>query len=267
MLCVVSGQTVVHCESSKPSMTTLPRNWLSDIGWPNWLTSLMSGAGAEFSELPRSRLGFISAAVEPGLAAMPPGELVLALVLHPATAVSAAATASMPRVRNVFIALDSLLRSTTGCRRQLGIREAGIAGIVADDHGATVAPGHVAVGQVDHGGDPVAPAQQVEQVQGQPGQPGERAAEPQAQDQLDHGRAAPDGGHLTLVVIGERLGGGLAVQPDDLRADVAAHLQRGLGQLRRGIAGIGRDVTRGEDPVLALDPQVGPDQDAAAPAL
>src|SRR5690348_11122993 len=62
MLCVVSGQTVVHSESSKPSMTTLPRNWLSDIGWPNWLTSLKSGAGLLPSGLPRSRLGFSSAA-------------------------------------------------------------------------------------------------------------------------------------------------------------------------------------------------------------
>jgi len=26
-------------------MTTLPRNWLSDIGWPNWLRSRKSGAG------------------------------------------------------------------------------------------------------------------------------------------------------------------------------------------------------------------------------
>src|SRR5580692_5897279 len=60
--CVVSGQTVVHSESSKDSMTTRPRNWLSDIGWPNWLTSLMSGAGLPPSEVPRSRLGFSMAA-------------------------------------------------------------------------------------------------------------------------------------------------------------------------------------------------------------
>src|SRR5579859_789856 len=140
MLCVVSGQTVVHCESSKPSMTTLPRNWLSDIGWPNWLTSLMSGAGAEFSELPRSRLGFISAAVEPGLAAMPPGELVLALAPHPATAVSTAATASTPRVRNVLIALDSLLRSTTSCRRRVGIYE-GLGSPAGERAGSSRSPG------------------------------------------------------------------------------------------------------------------------------
>src|SRR5271156_4401799 len=128
MLCVVSGQTVVHSESSKPSMTTLPRNWLSDIGWPNWLTSLISGAGREFSELPRSRFGFISAAVEAGLACMPPSEpVLLALAPHPASAVSTlsrAAAASVPRVRNVFIARNSLLRSTTTRRRGWGRRRA-----------------------------------------------------------------------------------------------------------------------------------------------
>src|SRR5260370_12531000 len=178
MLCVVSGQTVVHCESSKPSMTTLPRNRLSDIGWPNWLTSVMSGAGREFSELPRSRFGFISAALEAGLACMPPSELVLlAPAPHPASAVSTlsrAAAASVPRGRNVFIAKDSLLRSTTNRRRGLG----SVAGIVADDHGAAGAPGQVAGGQVDHRGYPAAPAEQVEQVQGQPGQPGERTPQP-----------------------------------------------------------------------------------------
>src|SRR5271165_1445576 len=114
MLCVVSGQTVVHSESSKPSMTTLPRNWLSDIGWPNWFTSLMSGAGCRPSELPRSRFGFISAALAAGLACMPPDdmpvdepELALALAPHPASAVSTlsmTAAASAPRGRNVFIA-------------------------------------------------------------------------------------------------------------------------------------------------------------------
>src|ERR1700677_4440604 len=60
--CVVSGQTVVHSESLNARMTTRPRNWLSDIGWPNWLTSLMSGAFMPSSELPRSRLGFCMAA-------------------------------------------------------------------------------------------------------------------------------------------------------------------------------------------------------------
>src|SRR5260370_10759924 len=267
MLCVVSGQTVVHSEASKPSMTTLPRNRLSDIGWPNWLTSVRSGAGREFSELPRSRFGFISAALEAGLACMPPSELVLlAPAPHPASAVSTltrAAAASLPRLRNVFIAKDSQLWSPTNRRRGLG----SVAGIVADDHGAAVAPGQVAVGQVDHRGHAVAPAEQVEQVQGQPRQPGERAAQPWSPGELDYRRPASDGGHHALVVVGERLGGSLAVQPDDLRAGVAPHLQRGLGQLGSGIVGVLRDVARGEDPVLSLNPQAGPDQDAPAPAL
>src|ERR1700753_3116203 len=60
--CVVSGQTSVHSGSSKDSMTTRPRNWLSDIGWPNWLTSLKSGAGLLSLEVPRSRLGVSIAA-------------------------------------------------------------------------------------------------------------------------------------------------------------------------------------------------------------
>ena len=90
MLWVVSGQTVVHSESSNASMTTLPRNWLSDIGWPNWLTSLMSGAGCAPSELPRSRFGFISAALEVGVACASAAEL--ALVPHPAEAAIPAST-------------------------------------------------------------------------------------------------------------------------------------------------------------------------------
>src|SRR6266581_1851924 len=59
----VSGQTLVHSESSNASMTTLPRNWLSDIGWPNWLRSRKSGAAFPPSEDPRSRLGLSIAAV------------------------------------------------------------------------------------------------------------------------------------------------------------------------------------------------------------
>src|SRR5262245_5898874 len=62
MLSVVSGHTVVHSESSKDSRMTLPRNWLSDIGWPNWLVSRKSGALALPRELPRSRFGFCAAA-------------------------------------------------------------------------------------------------------------------------------------------------------------------------------------------------------------
>src|ERR1700744_5498142 len=67
--CVVSGQTVVHSESSKDSRTTRPRNWLSDIGWPNWVTSLTSGAGLLPRGVPRSRVGVSIAAAFPGFAA------------------------------------------------------------------------------------------------------------------------------------------------------------------------------------------------------
>jgi len=67
----------------------------------------MSGAGCEPSEVPRSRFGFISAALEAGLARMPPGEpVLLALAPQPASAVSALRmiAASAQRGRNVFIA-------------------------------------------------------------------------------------------------------------------------------------------------------------------
>src|ERR1700728_5041408 len=62
MLCVVSGQMVVHSESATASITTRPRNWLSDITWPNWFVSLMSGADWSPSVEPRSRFGLASAA-------------------------------------------------------------------------------------------------------------------------------------------------------------------------------------------------------------
>src|SRR3984957_2146918 len=56
-----SGQTSVHSASMKDSTTTLPRNWLSDICWPNWLVSVKTGAFLLPSDPPRSRLGFASA--------------------------------------------------------------------------------------------------------------------------------------------------------------------------------------------------------------
>src|SRR5262249_21615227 len=104
MLSVVSGQTVVHSESSKDSRMTLPRNWLSDIGWPNWFVSRKSGAGALPRELPRSRFGFRSAAAAaldmpgppdpPGAADDPDDEQPAsrAAVVSAATAVSPALT-------------------------------------------------------------------------------------------------------------------------------------------------------------------------------
>src|SRR5438270_13106326 len=86
MLCVVSGQTLVHSESSKASMTTLPRNWLSDIGWPNWFRSRKSGAGLPPSEDPRSRLGLSIAAVFGPADREPPDDEAGEPELHPARA-------------------------------------------------------------------------------------------------------------------------------------------------------------------------------------
>ena len=118
MLCVVSGQTVVHSESSNASMTTLPRNWLSDIGWPNWLRSRKSGAGLSPSEDPRSRLGLSIAAVfgpvDDELPACEPDgvlELQAARPGSPPRTPSRTTADSAVRARNLFMARNSLLRA------------------------------------------------------------------------------------------------------------------------------------------------------------
>src|ERR1700742_2620377 len=90
MASVVSGQTVVHSESTKLSSTALPRNWLSDMAWPNWLVSLTLGAAGRPSEVPRSRLGLDAAALELGEAA---AWLALPPLEQPARASAAATTA------------------------------------------------------------------------------------------------------------------------------------------------------------------------------
>ena len=69
MASVVSGQTVVHSESTNPITTALPRNCWSDMGWPNWLVSFTLGAGVRPSDVPWSRLGLAAAALELGDAA------------------------------------------------------------------------------------------------------------------------------------------------------------------------------------------------------
>jgi transposase len=91
MLAVVSGQMVVHCESVNARITTLPRNWRSDIGWPNWLTSRKPGAGPPLSEVPVSRSGFAAAAAR----ACPPGACAAGFAV-PVTLVPHAATPSSP---------------------------------------------------------------------------------------------------------------------------------------------------------------------------
>src|SRR5260370_6682938 len=126
MLCVVSGQTVVHWESSNARMTTLPRNWLSDIGWPNWLTSRKSGAGRAPREVPGSRLGlFIAAPLDPAVCEPDPEVCELAAcpepVSHPARPESPASTLIMATAdsatcatcaRNLFIATTAYCRSS-----------------------------------------------------------------------------------------------------------------------------------------------------------
>src|SRR6478735_2384868 len=118
MLWVVSGQTVVHSESSIASMTTLPRNWLSDIGWPNWLRSRKSGACLPPSEDPRSRLGLSIAAVFGPVddelpACEPDGVLELQAARPgspPRTPIRATADSAV-RARNLLMARNSLLRA------------------------------------------------------------------------------------------------------------------------------------------------------------
>ncbi len=117
MLCVVSGQTVVHSESSKASITTLPRNWLSDIGWPNWFRSRKSGAGLLPSEEPRSRLGLSIAAVFDPVDRELPDDGPAGPELHPARAAPVPRTPrrvtadSAARARYLFMAKASLLRA------------------------------------------------------------------------------------------------------------------------------------------------------------
>src|SRR5262249_55065087 len=118
MLCAVSGQTVVHSESSNASMTTLPRNWLSDIGWPNWFRSRKSGAGCPPSGDPRSRSGLsIAAQFAPADDEPPEGDPDDGLELHaagpgsPPRTPSRATADSAARARNLTMARPSLLRA------------------------------------------------------------------------------------------------------------------------------------------------------------
>src|SRR6202012_1759137 len=104
MASVVSGQTLVHSESTNPSSTALPRNWLSDMGWPNWLVSLTLGAALVPSDVPRSRLGLDAAALELGEAAAggPPPPLLEqpARASAATTTAPAAAVSARSRVRD-----------------------------------------------------------------------------------------------------------------------------------------------------------------------
>src|ERR1700749_4640069 len=249
---VVSGQTVVHSESSKDSMTTRPRNWLSDICWPNWLTSLTSGAALPPSEVPVSRLGFsiaaafawfIDGSVDDDPDAGDPDDE------QPATARAAATTGPASQVARRVVLLPrsmparlshldpsrcqppgtTLLQAVVvrfglpgpftrrfRCPRVLGQLGNILGWLVPHDHPAAVAPGDVPPGQVDQRGDPVPAAEQVHQVQGEPGEPGERPSDAGAARELHHGGAAADGGHGALVVVAERLGRLAAQQVNNL---------------------------------------------------
>ncbi len=61
MLAVVSGQMVVHSESVKARITTLPRNALSETGCPNWLVSRKAGRRDPLIAVPGSRFGLAAA--------------------------------------------------------------------------------------------------------------------------------------------------------------------------------------------------------------
>src|SRR5271169_39734 len=90
MLCVVSGQTVVHWESVKARITTLPRNALSEIRWPNWFVSEKSGAAMPPSGDPGSRFGLAAACcADPAIGCCP-----LPPLAEPQPAAATAATAS-----------------------------------------------------------------------------------------------------------------------------------------------------------------------------
>ena len=99
MLDVVSGQMVVHFESVKARITTLPRNALIEIAWPNWLVSRKSGAGA-FSTVPGSRSGLAAAECSAAVIEPPPAELPLVgLVPQAARAAAAASAVATPAAR------------------------------------------------------------------------------------------------------------------------------------------------------------------------
>src|SRR5450755_3229457 len=103
MLRVVSGQIVVHSESVKARITTLSRNWLSDTGWPNWLTSRNPGAASPPSGVPGSRSWLAAAAP-----ACPPG-----------ACAAGAATAPEPAPHAVTASSPAMAAAAHGTRRRI----------------------------------------------------------------------------------------------------------------------------------------------------
>src|SRR5215469_6627555 len=108
MLWLVSGQIVVHSESVKARITTLPRKLLSDIRWPNWFVSVKFGAGVPFSEVQGSRSGLAAAcrlAAAPAPEELPTCPVEPPAAAHPATLHPATATAAA-----IVPAISSLVR-------------------------------------------------------------------------------------------------------------------------------------------------------------
>ena len=108
--------------------------------------------------------------------------------------------------------------------------------------------------------------EQVEQVQAEPGEPGERPGDPQRRWASS---TTADRRPIVAMVPLSWYWNGSVGSPRSRRTicagDVPALLQRGLRELRRRVVLVERDVAGREDPVGALDPQVGPDEEAAVP--
>src|SRR4029077_1177002 len=118
MLTVVNGHTVVHSESTNARMTTLPRNCRSDIRWPNWLSSVMPGAGCLPSELPVSRAGLVAAAC-PWLPPAAPEPAWRAAPAQPASSTSASSTGASATLADARGTLTGQLRPAGRPRRRM----------------------------------------------------------------------------------------------------------------------------------------------------
>src|SRR6185437_9325407 len=136
MLTVLSGQIVVHSESTNARTTAWPRNWRSETGAPNWLVSVKPGAAVPGRRVPGSTSGFAAAWPASGLAAggcglVPDREAITAMRI-------AISTSGMPITRP----MTSLLAAGRGLPPPGEIPAAGAAG-VAPAVGSAVAAGAV----------------------------------------------------------------------------------------------------------------------------
>src|SRR5207237_4677486 len=91
------------------------------------------------------------------------------------------------------------------------------------DHGPhALVPGEVVPAPVHEHAEPVAEPDQLEEVEAKPRQPRQPAPEPDAQRQLGHRRAPPDGGHRPAVEVAEPAAGPARDAAPDLARGVAA---------------------------------------------